>query len=200
MANRPDIHRLIEFQQLMLAFQGINRVSYIPRAGKRQENDAEHSYFLAMAAWYLAPHFPQLDPYKMLRLALAHDLVEVHAGDTFVYGDQQNLDSKASREAAALAQLEQEWPDFSEMGKHIREYAEKTSEEAKFVYVLDKLLPPMINYLAGGKVWQENNVTLADFRTVKESRIPKDSPLRPYYEQILHFFEQKTGLFADDKP
>src|SRR3546814_779410 len=97
--DRPDIHRLIAFQKLLVSFSDVRRASYLPDG--RHENDVEHSYFLAMAVWFLAPHFPKLNADKMLRLALAHDLVEVHSGDTFVYGDQEHIDTKPERERAA---------------------------------------------------------------------------------------------------
>lgn len=191
---QPDIHRLIEFQKLLLAFGGVNRAAILPNTEK-YENDVEHSYSLAMFAWYLAPHFPQLDVNRMLRLALAHDMVEVHSGDTFVYGDQELIDSKPAREEAALEKLRKDWADFPEMAEAIAEYASRSSEEAKFVYTLDKMLPPMINYLAGGKVWRENNVTLEMFQQEKEKKIPEDSPIYPYYQQILEFFKTQPELF-----
>jgi putative hydrolase of HD superfamily len=70
-----------------------------------QENDTEHSYNLAMTAWYLAAYFPELDKNKLIRYALVHDLVEIHAGDTFAFGDAKHIASKSEREAAALNQL-----------------------------------------------------------------------------------------------
>lgn len=195
MPNKPDIHRLIELHRLLLLFQNIKRMSYLPGEVKDQENDVEHSYFLAMVAWFLAPHFPHLDRDRMIRLALAHDLVEVHSGDTYVYGAQEHLATKAEREMAAIARLEEEWSDFSEMQQALQEYANKSSEEAKFVYALDKMLPPIINYLADGKAWLENGVTIEMFKAEKEKKIPKDSPIYPYYQQILAIFETKPELF-----
>lgn len=194
MSVRPDIHRLIAFQNLLVAFSNVRRASYL--VDGRHENDVEHSYFLAMAVWFLAPHFPRLDADKMLRLALAHDLVEIHSGDTFVYGDQKHIDTKPKREQAALQILEQEWPDFPEMTASVREYAERQTPEAQFVYALDKLLPPMINYLASGKVWQEHNVSLEMFRAEKEKKIPADSPMYPYYQEILAFLKSQPELFG----
>ena len=195
MPNKPDIHRLIELHRLLLLFQNIKRMSYLPGEVKDQENDVEHSYFLAMLAWYLAPHFPHLDRDRMIRVALAHDLVEVHAGDTFVWGDQEQLNTKDERETAAIVRLEEEWSDFGELNQAIHEYKDKTSEEAKFVYALDKLTPAIVNYLADGRSWLENDITIEMFKIEKEKKIPKDSPVYQYYRQILAFFETKPELF-----
>ena len=195
MSTKPSIHRLIELEQLLLQFRSVNRMSYIPGTNSR-ETDVEHSYFLAMMAWFLAPHFPKLDASKMIRLALAHDLVEVHSGDTFVYGDKKHLATKADREKQAIKKLHSEWSDFPDMTQNINDYAEKSSEEAKFVYALDKLLPPIINYLDNGRVWQENSVTIEMFKQEKQKKISKDSPIYPYYLEILDFFvKDKPQLF-----
>ncbi len=195
MDKKPDIHRLIELQKFLLTFGAIERVSCLPKPVSRRENDIEHSYFLAMAAWFLAPHFPKLDQHKMLLLALAHDLVEIHTGDTPAYGDQSHIDSKPEREKIARQQLAHDWLDFPEMSHAVQEYAEKVTEEAKFVYALDKLLPPMIHYLGGGKSWQDNGVTIERFIAEKEKKIPADSPIYPYYKEILAFFKTKPNLF-----
>jgi putative hydrolase of HD superfamily len=81
--KKPDIHRLIAFEELLLRFRTIERMIPLPFSSQENENDAEHSYALAMTAWFLAPHFPHLDRDEVIRMALAHDLVELYAGDTF---------------------------------------------------------------------------------------------------------------------
>jgi 5'-deoxynucleotidase YfbR-like HD superfamily hydrolase len=91
--QKPDIQRLIEFQTFLLKFQKIERSIALPGPGEHKENDVEHSYFLAMAAWYLAPHFPQIDRDKAIRYALVYDLVETYAGDTNAFGTIDALSS-----------------------------------------------------------------------------------------------------------
>lgn len=199
MRSKPNINRLIELHQLLISFQNIKRMSYLPGKIKDRENDVEHSYFLAMLAWFLAPHFPQLDRDRMIRLALAHDLVEVHAGDTFVFGKQEDIDTKIEREAVASKRLKEDWSDFDEVHDALEDYKNKGSEEAKFVYVLDKLTPAIVNYLSEGKSWLDHGVTIEMFRHEKEKKIPKDSPLYPYYLDILEFFQGQPGLFAEQK-
>jgi len=117
----------------------------IPNQLDQKENDVEHSYALAMAGWFLAPYFPHLDESKIIRYALAHDLVEIHAGDTFAYGEQQHIDTKKAREQAAAEQLSREWPDFPDLHEAIRDYEERADAEAKFVYALDKIMPALMN-------------------------------------------------------
>lgn len=74
--------------------------------GSKRENDAEHSWHFALMAMVLYEYADQtkVDLYRVLKMALVHDLVEVYAGDTFAYDDKGNAD-KEMREAAAAQKL-----------------------------------------------------------------------------------------------
>lgn len=197
MSKKPDILRVIEFQQLLLKFRDIHRMVYLPHQGNQQENDVEHSYMLAMTAWYLAKYFPKLDRDQVIRLALVHDLVEIHAGDTFAYADKASLTSKALRERQALKQLKKDLPDFAEAIKDIEKYEGGKSEEAKFVYALDKIMPAIMNYLDGGRVWQENNISLDRLHEEKMKKIPVSADVLDYYQQLRKLFEANKHLFPN---
>lgn len=111
--NYPSVQRLSELQQFINSFGAVSRVFNL---NDRLENDLEHSYGLALICWYLAPKIaPELNLEKIFKYALAHDTVEVHAGDTFVFADAEHIASKSEREDAALEKLYDEWPDFTEM-------------------------------------------------------------------------------------
>jgi 5'-deoxynucleotidase YfbR-like HD superfamily hydrolase len=196
MSKKPDINRLIQLHRLLLDFQAIERITHVP--GKfEQENDTEHSYNLAISAWYLAEYFPQLDKDRVIRFALVHDLVEIHAGDTYIYADQATIDSKKEREHAALIQLEKDWPDFPDMIKEIKEYEAKDSEEAKFVYALDKIMPIMLIFIGGGYSWRKEHVTLEQLHQTKQAKVALSPAIKPYYDQLYklllrhgHYFPQ----------
>ena len=195
--KQPDIHRLLELQKLLLQFSQVERV--IDRehiAGFVRENDSEHSYNLALTAWFLAGHFPELDRDEVIRIALAHDLVEVHAGDTFVYGPQEHLDTKQAREQAALKQLADEWKDFPDAIKAIRAYKAKSSAEAKFVYALDKVMPILIIYLGEGHTWKKENITLEQLKGLKKEQVAISPEIRPYYEQLIVLLTDQPELFT----
>ena len=83
---KADITRLLELQRLLAAFSQVERMNHRKHADAFvPENDTEHSYNLAMTAWYLAKWFPELNRDLLIRYALVHDLVEVHAGDTYIW-------------------------------------------------------------------------------------------------------------------
>lgn len=196
--TRPDIARLLEFQIFLLRFQAIKRMVHIPR-DHQPENDVEHSYSLAMTAWFLASFFPELDADKAIRLALVHDLVEVYAGDTYAYADQTTLDSKQAREAKALRQLKEDWPDFPEMTQLIHSYEKRTSAEAKFVYALDKIMPPMLIYLGDGYTWKKQGITLKMHHQSKIDKVTASPEVNDYYEQLYAIFVENPDLFSPTK-
>lgn len=189
-----DINRLIELQQLLNQFQTVEREVAIP-GNDRGENDIEHSYGLAMIAWYLAPHFPDLNADKLIRLSLAHDMVEVHAGDTPAFSEQAHIDAKPEREEAALKQLKKDWADFPQMLEAIDEYKHKSSDEARFIYALDKILPALLVYLKQGKEWHASKVTIEKFQIEKERKIPPDSPIFPLYQALLELVKTHPEYF-----
>lgn len=182
---KPDINRLIRLQQLLLQFSQVERRNHRSHNDTIiQENDTEHSYNLAMTAWYLARWFPKLDRDKVIRYALAHDMVEVHAGDTFTYGTPEELASKAQREANALVKLSEDWGDFDDLIATIESYESRTDSEAKFVYALDKIMPIMLIYLHDGYSWKVDDVTAKMLYDAKIDKIKQSPEITPYFEEL----------------
>lgn len=197
MKRKPDISRLIEFQELLLRFGAIERTIDIPPHFQRQENDIEHSYALAMSAWLLSSHFPELDRDKLIRYALAHDLVEIYAGDTYIYADQEYVSSKPDREAEALKRLSAEWPDFAELWDTIHDYETKGSREAKFIYALDKIQPIMLLYIGKGYGWRKHNVTLPQLHENKKVKVTASPEINEYYERLYELLVENAHYFPE---
>src|SRR5690554_1258026 len=85
----------------------IDKVKYILRQStlfnsNRRENDAEHSWHLAVMAMVLAEHADKpIDLLKVLKMVLIHDIVEIDAGDTFIYSTTKNHNNTEEELAAA---------------------------------------------------------------------------------------------------
>jgi putative hydrolase of HD superfamily len=200
MSDAPDIRRLIDFHRLLHQFQAIERITHVrAKQAFRAENDTEHSYNLAMTAWFLCEHFPHLDRDTVIRYALVHDLVEIHAGDTYVYADQSQLDSKAEREAAALKQLEKEWADFPDLAKTIHAYEAKSDDEALFIYALDKIMPLIVIFIGEGYTFKQENITLKRLDAIKRHKVKVSPEIAEYYEQLYDLLGKHLHLFADSK-
>src|SRR4030042_1971913 len=72
----------------------------------RLENDAEHSWHIAVMAILLTEYaeHPPVDILRVLKMLLIHDLVEIDAGDTYLY-DEHAARDKAEREQHAADRL-----------------------------------------------------------------------------------------------
>jgi putative hydrolase of HD superfamily len=182
-----------------LRFSVIERATRHPDNFEKHETDTEHSYTLAMAAWFLAQYFPQFDEHTIIKLSLVHDLLEVHAGDTYAFADASVLSGKAEREAAAVEQLAKEWPDFPEITSAIHEYEARQTDEAKFIYALDKLMPILLNYLNQGRSWQHHGVTFEKFVAEKEAKIPISPEIYAYYKELLAILQEHLDFFANEE-
>lgn len=188
---------ILQFTKLLNKFQSVDRVIYIPGTSKL-ENDVEHSYQLAMLAWYLSSNnFLNFDINLVIKYALIHDIVEAYAGDTFIYSENQaEHDSKHKREEDARLRILEEFPLFEDLNKIIKNYENKIDKESNFIYVLDKIHPVIQLYLDGGKMWKEKEVTLTmllDSKRSKVNLLPELLPLWNELEKIL--IENEDKLF-----
>jgi putative hydrolase of HD superfamily len=129
--------------------------------GSRRENSAEHSWHVALMAVVLGEHVAEgVDVARAVRMLLVHDIVEVEAGDTFLYDAQATRD-KAAREAAAAERLFGLLPP--EQGAELRglweEFEARRTAEARFARALDRLQPLVHNYETRGAAWRRHGVT-----------------------------------------
>ncbi|PHR28535.1 MAG: phosphohydrolase [Desulfotalea sp.] len=139
------------------ALKLVARRTYIC-GGKRLENSAEHSWHLALASWLLAKNMNRnYSIEKLLKLALIHDLGEIDPGDTFLYDKDRDL--AANRERKCVNRL------ASDSGNSIDELLDLWEEqeigkspEAKFLKVVDRLLPFLHNITSEGQAWKDNDI------------------------------------------
>lgn len=190
------IDSLLKFVDLTHRFQQVRRALYAT-GEERMENDAEHSFQLALVAWYIVEKDSlTFDTDKVLKYALVHDLVEIHAGDTDAYGPEEHKATKHIREMQAAQQLRLDLPEFAELHGIISAYELLSDEESKFVYALDKMLPPMNVYLDGGRIWQERNQSPEMLRTNGTGKISVSPQVLSYFNELLVKLEaEKQELF-----
>ncbi|MGI5161917.1 HD domain-containing protein [Microbispora sp. CA-102843] len=129
--------------------------------GSRRENDAEHSWHLAMMAMTLAEHAPPgTDMSRVVAMLLVHDIVEIDAGDTFVY-DSVAVEGQAALERAAADRIFGLLPE--DQGARLRnlwdEFEERRTPEARFARALDRLAPIIANHHNDGGTWALYKVT-----------------------------------------
>ena len=127
----------------------------------RRENDAEHSWHIAVMAMLLVEYSElKVDLLKVIKILLVHDIVEIYAGDTFFYDEQANQD-KAEREQAAADRIFAMLP--VDQGQQLRalweEYEALQTNEALYAGAMDRLQPFLLHYYTQGQVWRQENVT-----------------------------------------
>lgn len=128
--------------------------------GSRRENTAEHSWFLAMMVIVLSEHANEpIDVRRCLELVLVHDIVEIDAGDTFLYDEVGRVD-KAEREADAARRIFGLLPadQASWMWQVWDEYESASTGEARFAHSVDRLAPLLLNHAGGGQPWVEYGI------------------------------------------
>jgi putative hydrolase of HD superfamily len=145
--------------------------------GSRRENTAEHSWHLALMALVLAPNSAEpIDVGRVVEMLIIHDLVEIDAGDTFVY-DTEAAAQKEALELAAADRLFALIPGNS--GTHLRaawdEYEAAATPEARYAHSIDRLAPLLLNHANHGELWQEYELT-SDRVLTMNARIEKGSP------------------------
>ncbi|MBV6646467.1 MAG: HD domain-containing protein [Cyclobacteriaceae bacterium] len=190
-----DLLQQIEF------IKEIDKLKYVFRQtsllnSERRENDAEHSWHLAMMAIILVDHSNEpIDLLKVLKMLLIHDIVEIDAGDTFLYDTQKDHVNTEEELAAAKRifgllptkqddELIQLWEEF-EAGE---------TPEAQFAKALDRLEPILQNHSNHGGTWKKFDVS---YETVidKKKGIGKGSKeLWEYAKSLLEESVEKGDL------
>ncbi|MBQ7013182.1 MAG: HD domain-containing protein [Oscillospiraceae bacterium] len=129
----------------------------------RAENDAEHSFHLALMACILAEHANEpVDVLHTMKMVLVHDVVEIDAGDTYCY-DTKGYEDKAEREQKAADRLYALLPEeqAAEYRALWEEFEAGETAEAKFANALDRIQPMLLNYKKGGISWMKHGISEA---------------------------------------
>lgn len=165
----------------------------------RRENDAEHSWHIAVMALVLAEHAERpVDIGRVIRMMLVHDLVEIDAGDTFIYDDAGHADKEA-RERAAADRIFGLLPPGQ--GADLRalwdEFEARDTDDARFAAALDRLQPLFHNCMTEGKAWRQHGVTADRVRKLNRERIEAASPaLWRYASRLIDEAVAKGHLAA----
>lgn len=153
------LKKQIEFMVEVDKLKNIYRQTYVLHED-RTENDAEHSWHLALLAFLLAEHSNQpIDVLRTMKMVLIHDIVEIDAGDTYCY-DTEGYKDKAERETKAANRIFGILPDDQrdEFMALWLEFEENTTPESKFANVLDRIQPLTLNYRKDGISWKKHSV------------------------------------------
>jgi putative hydrolase of HD superfamily len=164
--------------------------------GTRPENTAEHSWHAALSAIVLAPYANEpVDIDRVTRMLLIHDLIEIEAGDTFVY-DAEGL---AAQEAAELKAAELVFGRLPQpLDRELRalwdEFEAHQTPDAKFAKAVDRFMPLFSNIHNGGVSWLPHGITKAQVIEICHIIQDGSEALWTLSEQMLDEAEAKGWL------
>ena len=155
------LDRQMRFVSGIGELKGVLRQTVLAGIG-RPENSAEHSWHLAMMALALAEHAPAgTDISRVVAMVLMHDLVEIDAGDLFLYASEEQQRQQEIAERAAADRIFGLLP--SDQAARFRtlwdEFNARQSADARFARAIDRLQPMLENLAVGGGTWQRHGIT-----------------------------------------
>ncbi|EHU5191383.1 HD domain-containing protein [Vibrio parahaemolyticus] len=157
---------LIELDKL----KSVLRRTRVKSAEGRLENSGELSWHVALMAVLMEEHAnAPVDICRVMKMLLIHDVVEIDAGDTFVY-DTAATKEQAEKEIQAAERLFGMLP--TDQGQELlalwQEFEAAQSDDAKYAKALDRLIPMLLNYHNNGQSWKENSVTREQALTINK--------------------------------
>ncbi len=167
-----ELHFIVELDKL----KSVLRRSIIGEG--RRENSAEHSWHFAMMAILLNEYANEpVDVLRVAKMALVHDIVEIDAGDTFVY-DEAGESDKAEREQKAAERIFHLLPvdQAAEVRALWDEYEDRQTAESRFACAIDRLAPILLNYEKQGQMWRHYGVPAS--RVLSRNEPMKDGSAR----------------------
>lgn len=163
----------------------------------RRENDAEHSWHLAVMALLLSEYAREqdIDLLLVLKMVLVHDLVEIDAGDTFVY-DEEAARDKSEREERAADRIFGMLP--ADQAEELRsiwdEFEARRTPEARFAAALDRLQPILHNYHTQGKAWQAHGIVSSQVVSCNQHMAEGAPSLWDFAQQLIKDAVEKGHL------
>ncbi len=198
MPDNDRLERQLKFIREIDRVKGIQRQTWLLDLS-RKENDAEHSWHLGVMAAMLAEYAAEpVDVARVVKMVLLHDVIEIDAGDTFLYDesgrvDQHLRESQAADRIFAILPADQ----AAEARALWDEFETRQTPEAKFAASLDRLQPLMHNYFTKGATWREHGVKMSQV-IQRNCHIAEGSPrLWAYAESLIRDAVKKGYLDAD---
>jgi putative hydrolase of HD superfamily len=173
------LNRQLEFLLEVDKLKHVLRRTLLPMG--RRENSAEHSWHLAVFALTLADCADEkVDISRVIQMLVIHDIVEVDAGDVFVYDEAAQLHKIAREQQAAERIFNLLPPDQATILRQIwDEFEQRQTPEARFAQALDRFQPILLNYAGRGEMWRQYGITAS--RVLERNR-PIEAGSRKLWE------------------
>lgn len=189
------IEKQIAFSLEIDKVKNVFRQTHLSNSG-RNENDAEHSWHMAVMAYLFREYANEnVDIGKVMLMCLIHDIVEIDAGDTYAY-DEEGLQTQKAREETAKQRIFSILPEDqkNEFSALFDEFEAYETAESKFAHAMDNFQPLMLNNSNNGGDWRKHNVTARQvYKRQGKTRLGSEK-LFELTEQIIEDNIQKGNL------
>lgn len=156
------LEREIKFILALDALKNVNRRNF-NHDDSRRENTAEHSWQIVVLAQILLPYaknHEQIDLLRVIKMLSIHDVVEIEAGDTFIF-DETKMAGKYDRELQAAKNI------FGILDEPLRseflnlwvEFEAEETPDAVFACAVDRIMPFILNTHSKATSWTEAGVS-----------------------------------------
>ena len=174
MTDRLD--RQIAFLMEIDRLKHVYRQTYLLDRS-RHDSDVEHSWHFAVMALVLSEYAKDtIDVFKVIRMALIHDIVEIDAGDLCVY-DNKDPESRRAVERRAAERIFGILP--ADQAKELiglwEEFERRETPEAKFAAAMDRVDPVLHNCYTEGMAWKDHDLSIGEVMEIN-SRIGAAAP------------------------
>lgn len=166
---------------------------------KRQENDAEHAWHMAIMIYLLKEYAnEEFDVAKAMMMALIHDIVEIDAGDTYAY-DTKNLETQKEREEKAAERIFGLLPEEQkqELKGLFEEFEACESSEAKFARVMDNFQPILLNDSNNGEDWKVHKIKKSQVENRQKSSQLGSKDIWEYTSELIERNVKKGNLIDE---
>lgn len=188
------LNKQIRFMMEVDKLKTILRRNHI--TSHRRENTAEHSWHITLFALILAEYSNQeIDVLKVLKMLLIHDIVEIDAGDTFVY-DTEGAKDKMERELLASERIFGLLPhdQKDELQTLWKEFEDRQSPESQFAAALDRLNPMLMNVYSEGKTWIDHSISVQQVYNHNQHIAEGSQELWDFARQLIEFAAEQQYL------
>ncbi len=164
----------------------------------RRENTAEHTWHTMLTALLLyeyAENKQELNLLHVLKMIAIHDLVEIEAGDTFMFDTEANK-HKFDRENQAAKKIFSLLP--YDQGKEYydiwQEFEKEETPDAIFAASVDKIMPVLLNTYSKGTSWQESQITAEQVHTTLKVIDKGPRKVKELLEELVTMAKDKGQL------
>ena len=196
--DRERLKKQIDFVLEIDKEKEIYRQTHI-KGYKRQENDAEHAWHMAVMIYLLKEYAnEEFDVAKAMMMALIHDIVEIDAGDTYAY-DTKNLETQKEREEKAAERIFGLLPEEQkqELKGLFEEFEACESSEAKFARVMDNFQPILLNDSNNGEDWKVHKIKKSQVENRQKSSQLGSKDIWEYTSELIEKNVKKRNLIDE---